>query len=194
MNTSTMKKLSNEGVPNHILDVIYGGADKKLIFPKNERNNNTVGIVSNCSDRKNPTLIKRIIQKLEHRQFKVIGSGWERILCDQENVTLVDHNYSKLNEHYRDIDVFFSASFEEGGPIPLIESMMSNAVPVTTRVGFCPDIIEHGKNGFLFDVTDDDSHIISLIDKAFSFNQEVKDSVKHLTWKNFSLNITKYFE
>jgi len=194
MNTATKIKLQKEGIPNHLLYVIYGGADEELIIPKSIRNNNTVGIVSNYSDRKNPFLIKRIIQKLKHRQFKVIGSGWEKILSDQENVTLVSHDYSNLNDHYRDIDVFFSASFEEGGPIPLIESMMSNAVPVVTRVGFCPDIVNHGKNGFLFDVIDSEDHVISLIEKAFTFNENINNSVEHLTWKNFSSNIIQYFE
>ena len=30
--------------------------------------------------------------------------------------------------------------------------MMSNCVPVASKTGFCPDIINHGQNGFLFDI------------------------------------------
>jgi glycosyltransferase involved in cell wall biosynthesis len=194
MNTATKLKLQKEGIPNHLLNVVYGGADNNLLIPKKKRNSNTVGIISNCSGRKNPELIKKVIQKLKKRKFKVIGCGWEKFLSDEENVTIIEHNYSKLDDHYNDVDVFFSASFDEGGPIPLIESMMSNAVPVVTRVGFCPDIINHGKNGFLFDVTDSVDHVISLIEKAFTFSNTVNDTVAHLTWKNFSMNIIKYFE
>lgn len=194
MNTATKNNLAKEGIPNHLLHVVYGGADNNILFPKKKRNNNTVGIISNCSGRKNPELIKRVIQKLKKRNFKVIGFGWGEFLSDEKNVTIIEHNYSKLDDHYKDVDVFFSASFEEGGPIPLIESMMSNAVPVTTRVGFCPDLINDGVNGFLFDATDSVDHIISLIEKAFTLSNNVNDTVAHLTWKNFSSNIIQYFE
>ena len=194
MNTASKLKLLKEGIPNHLLQVVYGGADNNILFPKKRRDHNTIGIISNCSGRKNPELIKSVIQKLKYRKFKIIGRGWEKFLSGEVNTTILEHNYIKLNDHYKDIDVFFSASFDEGGPIPLIESMMSNAVPVVTRVGFCPDIVKHGKNGFLFDVTDSEDHVISLIERAFTFNENINNSVEHLTWKNFSLSIIQYFE
>ncbi len=53
---------------------------------------------------------------------------------------------------YSTFDVFLSISNLEGGPIPLVEAMMSNAVPVASRTGFAPDLIQHGENGFIFDL------------------------------------------
>ena len=50
---------------------------------------------------------------------------------------------------YSKMDVFVSPSILEGGPVPILESMMSNCVPVASKTGFCPDIINHGQNGFL---------------------------------------------
>ena len=63
---------------------------------------------------------------------------------------------------------FLIIIFFRGGPIPLLEAMMSNCFPVITDVGFCSDVVINGKNGFLFDPYNYKlEEVISLIERAF---------------------------
>ena len=89
------------------------------------------------------------------------------------------------------MDVFVSPANLEGGPIPLIETMMCNIVPVASKTGFAPDIIQHGKNGFLFDVGADAEEVGELIKKAIKFEGNINRSVENYTWKNFSKEIQR---
>jgi hypothetical protein len=87
------------------------------------------------------------------------------------------------------MSVFVSASELEGGPIPLLEAMMSNAVPVASRTGFAPDIIEHGRNGFIFDVGATAETVAPLIEQAFGIDCDVHDTVRHCSWDHFAANV-----
>jgi glycosyltransferase involved in cell wall biosynthesis len=49
------------------------------------------------------------------------------------------------------------ASTEEGFPFSLVEGICCGLVPVTTPVGTIADLIETGRNGFLFDQEDDET-------------------------------------
>ncbi|MBD1845976.1 glycosyltransferase [Cyanobacteria bacterium FACHB-63] len=89
------------------------------------------------------------------------------------------------------MDVFVSASRLEGGPIPLIEAMMCNVFPVASDTGFSTDIIRHGENGFIFDVEASTDTICAYIEQAFTMDVDVHTTVKHLSWKNFSLDVQK---
>tara|TARA_S200000501_G_C20598178_1_gene644676 strand:- start:506 stop:793 length:288 start_codon:yes stop_codon:yes gene_type:complete len=92
--------------------------------------------------------------------------------------------------------VFLSLSFLEGGPIPLLEAMMSNCFPVITDVGFCSDVVINGKNGFLFDPYNYKlEEVISLIERAFMMDDiNIRDTVMEYTWDCFSKNVLKELE
>lgn len=49
--------------------------------------------------------------------------------------------------------VFVMPSLSEGGPRTALEAMMLGMPVVSTKVGFMPDAIVHGQNGFLADAT-----------------------------------------
>ncbi len=53
---------------------------------------------------------------------------------------------------YRALDVYLVASRQEGGPKAALEAMACGVPLVSTRVGQVPDLVEHGRNGFLVDV------------------------------------------
>jgi glycosyltransferase involved in cell wall biosynthesis len=52
---------------------------------------------------------------------------------------------------FRRSRVIVISSWWEGFPFVLVEAMCSGVVPVSTKVGSVPDIIEHGRNGLLLD-------------------------------------------
>jgi glycosyltransferase involved in cell wall biosynthesis len=107
------------------------------------------------------------------------------------NFAYNEGGYEDYPAFYNQLDVFVSLSELEGGPIPILESMMSNVVPVATRTGFAPDVIRHGENGFLCDIHASIDHVNSLIDKALELDADVRSTVLQYTWKNFSKQIQK---
>jgi glycosyltransferase involved in cell wall biosynthesis len=67
--------------------------------------------------------------------------------------------------------------------------MMSNVVPVCSRTGFGPDLIEHGHNGFLFDVDAPIEIIYDLVEQAFDLETNIRATVQDRTWQSFSADI-----
>src|SRR5262249_49862321 len=52
-------------------------------------------------------------------------------------------------------DCLLLTSFTEGFPNAVLEAMVLRVPPVATKVGECPYMIDHGEDGYLFDVDDD---------------------------------------
>jgi glycosyltransferase involved in cell wall biosynthesis len=69
--------------------------------------------------------------------------------------------------------------------------MMSNAVPVASRTGFAPDLIRHGKNGFLFDLDASAKEIAGMIEAAFDLPTDVRETVERYDWDAFSAAIVR---
>ena len=102
------------------------------------------------------------------------------------NFRYVEAPYDEYPKYYRAMDVFLSAAAVEGGPIPLLEAMMSNAVPVAAATGFAPDLIEDEKNGFLFPPGAPVATVAALVESAHSVQVNVRRSVEHFTWDRFA--------
>ena len=133
---------------------------------------------------------------MPHRKFHLVGRNWGNYekfskLLVQENFTRIMSNldYDMYPDLYSNGSYFVSPSILEGGPVPILESMMSNCVPVASKTGFCPDIINHGQNGFLFDVNAGYKEVIGLIDKAFDLKINTRETVEEFTWSNCSKKI-----
>ena len=101
-----------------------------------------------------------------------------------------DRPYEEYPSLYREMDVFVSPSFLEGGPVPLLEAMLSNIVPVASNTGFCPDLIEVGKNGFLFDPYKDTSeYVAGLIRQALQLSGDIRQYAVPHSWENYGEEI-----
>lgn len=183
------------GLPEEKTLVVLGGADPDM-FRTHTRGHGVVGLSSSFYERKNPDCLMEIVRLLPHRRFHLIGRHWEQYALFEDmraapNFRYVTVPYDRYPEHYAGFDVFLSMSTLEGGPIPLLEAMMSNAVPVASRTGFGPDLIRHGENGFLFDIGASAAEIAGLIDKAFAIEADVRSTVVDHTWANFARIITE---
>ena len=183
------------GLPEDKTVVVLGAADPAL-FRFHERGNGVVGLSSSFYERKNPDCLLEVIKLLPHRDFLLLGRKWNQYALFEEmkalpNFTYRSVPYQAYPDLYGTFDVFLSMSSLEGGPIPLVEAMMCNAVPVASRTGFAPDLIRHGENGFIFDLDASPKEIAALIEDAFALDADVRETVERYDWNNFSASIVK---
>lgn len=176
-----------------------GAVDIKLFQPINRLKNKFIGFSSNFYDRKNPDLIFEIIKSNPNREFKIIGSGWDKYekfheLQSLKNLKIIKTNYINYPSEYQTLRIFISVSKLEGGPLPTLEAMSCNVFPIVTNTGFNKEVIDHGKNGFLIDIDAKVSEISELINLAWDFDENVSKSVNRYDWDNFSKNIINYMK
>lgn len=181
------------GLPVEKTAVILGAADPNL-FRYHDRGSGVVGLSSSFYERKNPDSLLQVMKLLPHRDFLLLGRNWNQYALFEEmlalpNFTYKSAPYREYGDIYATFDVFLSISRLEGGPIPLIEAMMSNAVPVASRTGFAPDIIRHGSNGFIFDLDASPETIAEMIESAYDLHGNIRETVEQLTWENLSASI-----
>lgn len=190
MCTKFFEYVVQQGVAADRIQTVIAGADPQMFRP-HVRGGGAVGFCTAYYPRKNPDRVLEIIRAAPHRRFILMGRNWERYerfdeLLALPNFTYMQTEYKNYPQFYRQLDVLVSPAVLEGGPIPLIEAMMCNVVPVAGNTGHAPDIITHGENGFIFDVNAGVDVICSLIDRAFELNADVSRTVAHLTWKRFT--------
>jgi len=183
------KWLVEQGLDKERVTFVLGGADPQM-FHYHERSGNTIGFVSKFYPRKSPDKMLEIVEQMPDKEFILLGREWKKYsqfakLQSFPNLQYVEPDYAQYPSIYGQMNVFVSLSKVEGGPIPLVEAMMSNVVPVASKTGFAPDLIRHGENGFLFDVDVDVESVVSLIRKAFDIRSNVRETVKGLTWERF---------
>jgi glycosyltransferase involved in cell wall biosynthesis len=186
--------LAREGVERKKLTYVLGAADPKFFRHHTRSPDGLIGFCTAFYERKNPQLILEVVKKLPGRNFILLGRNWEQYprfseLIESPNFSYVNVPYSEYPRYYDTLSVFVSTSILEGGPIPLIEAMMCNIVPVASKTGFAPDIIEHGRNGFLFDIGSPAELVCDFIEKSFALETDVRTTVEHLSWTNFSLQM-----
>lgn len=190
--------LIEKGLEASRVQTITGAADPEM-FQSHTRGGGKVGFCSAYYERKLPDRILEIARSLPEYNFVLMGRKWDEYpryaeLIDLPNLEYREAAYKDYPGFYRELDVFVSASQLEGGPIPLLESMMSNVVPVASDTGFAPDVIEHGKNGFLFPSDESDvSRICDLVRQAMQLTGDIRKTVLAYNWENYAAQHAKLF-
>ncbi len=198
LNSEIKEYLEEIGVKSNILKVMHIGTSSEFFY-YHERKDGGIGFCSNFGTRKNPDLIFNLVRNMPDKKFYLIGRNWEdynkfKELSQLPNFTYYNNMpYESYPDLYSKIDVFVSPSTLEGGPVPVLESMMSNCVPVASKTGFCPDIIAHGENGFLFEIDSKYQDVIPLIEQAYTLKTNVRNTVLEYTWQNCSKKIDDLF-
>ncbi len=198
LNSAMKANLISLGVKPELLKVLHIGTSSSFFY-RHTRGVGGVGFCSSYGPRKNPDLVYNIIKNMPNRMFHLIGRNWENF--DKFNAlealpNFIYHNnkpYESYPELYNKLDVFVSPSLLEGGPVPVLEAMMSNCVPVASKTGFCPDIIQHGVNGYLFDLDATHEDVIPLIEEAYELKTNVRETVMPYTWENCSKKLDELF-
>jgi len=94
--------------------------------------------------------VGRIYRRKNFEQFQRVAralrpSGIHSRL-KSDHFPLSEEAYIRLLD---DHPVYLCTSFQEGGPLPIMDAMHRGAVVLSTPSGQAPELVEHGKNGFL---------------------------------------------
>jgi len=199
LNSKVQRELIAAGLDAKKTSLIHIASDPDFFY-KHERKTGDVGFCSAFGERKNPDLVYQLVKNMPERKFHLIGRYWENYerydeMKNMANFTYYNNkSYDTYPNLYSKIDIFISPSILEGGPVPVLEAMLSNCFPIASKTGFCPDVISDGKNGFLFDIDAEYSEVIKLIKLADSKTIDVRQTALEYSWKNCSQKIDKLFQ
>ena len=199
LNSKVQRELIAAGLDAKKTSLIHIASDPDFFY-KHERKTGDVGFCSAFGERKNPDLVYQLVKNMPERKFHLIGRYWENYERYDEMKNMANFNYYNNESYdiypdlYSKIDIFISPSILEGGPVPVLEAMLSNCFPIASKTGFCPDVISDGKNGFLFDIDAEYSEVIKLIKLADSKTIDVRQTALEYSWKNCSQKIDKLFQ
>lgn len=94
--------------------------------------------------------VGRIYRRKNFEQFQRVARAARRLgiraYLKGDHFPLSEEGYIALLDRH---PIYLCTSFQEGGPLPVMDAMLRGAVVLTTPVGQAPEIIEHGKNGFI---------------------------------------------
>ena len=199
LNSKVQKELIAAGLDAKKTALIHIASDPDFFYT-HQRETGAVGFCSAFGERKNPEMVYQLVKNMPERKFFLIGRYWENYerydeMKKMTNFTYYNNeSYDTYPDLYNTIDIFISPSTLEGGPVPVLEAMLSNCFPIASKTGFCPDIISNGKNGFLFDIDADYTEVIRLIKLADSKTIDVRQTALEHSWKNCSQKIDTLFQ
>ena len=114
---------------------------------------------------KGPDIFIQSMARLKHRipELFVVLSGPSRGYVKEELEKLgvpyrhfLLNHYPEVGQLFQALDLYLVTSRQEGGPKAILESMASGVPIVTTRVGQAMDLVQHGKNGFMVEIEDNE--------------------------------------
>jgi glycosyltransferase involved in cell wall biosynthesis len=198
LNSNVRQELIDAGLNPEKTELIHIASDPNFFY-HHERTTGSAGFCSAFSDRKNPEMIFNLVKHMPERHFYLIGRYWDRYekyeeLISFPNFTYFDNeDYEKYPDLYNKIDIFISPSYLEGGPVPVLEAMLSNCFPIASNTGFGPDVIQHDENGFIFEADTDYNEVIELINQADSKTIDVRATAMQHSWENCSKKLDTLF-
>jgi glycosyltransferase involved in cell wall biosynthesis len=81
-----------------------------------------------------------------------------------------------------DSKIFISCSKGEGFPVSLLEAMNCGCVPVVSNVGDIVDVIQNGKNGYVFNDTDDETEFAGYLEQLLLDSNSIV-AMRHEAYK-----------
>ena len=110
------------------------------------------------------------VPELEQEQLRALG---EQVY---HHVPFLDADH--LPGYYAAMDAVLLPSYYDGMPNVLLESMALGRLVVASKAGAMPDVIEHGVNGFLFEIGD---YVDAgrALDQALSMDSAERDTMSN---------------
>jgi glycosyltransferase involved in cell wall biosynthesis len=193
------KKLALEHYPINI-EVIPNGVDLNDLDPGIIRVNGPpkITFAGRLMPQKNPVGLIRIMAQLSDLdwEFLMLGDGPLRAEVEHEialagledRFTLTGWvTPEDVSESFMESDILFMPSVAEGLPIIGVQALAMGLAIVGSRVGGFLEIVEQGKNGFLFSPENSDAMEIEL-------RNLIRNPEKLLTFRKTSREFAERFE
>ncbi len=95
---------------------------------------------------------------------------------------------NRLLELYQNSHCFINPSFCEGMPNTVLEAMACGLIVIASNVPGNNDIIKHGQNGLLFDLSSHEEmrDFLGVVTKSHNLNEKLKRNARETVLKKFS--------
>ena len=179
------------GLDETKIRIVYFGIDSDVLaLHSNSEKNNLVILASKFGPRKGLEILPSLIREMPTFEFMILGRNWEKFIEKnslnlEPNFQYQNFNFRTRNEYFPLAKYFLSLSELEGGPIPLLECLSLGVIPICTNTGFAPDLIEHGRIGYLLNIPPTVSEVKRALLEACNHASIKRVDVSHLTWKTF---------
>lgn len=169
--------------------LIRNGVDKERFFssPKKRGENAPILIFVGRPEReKNPGHILEIANRVKNPLLLIGGSKEEFSNFGElsSNIKVIGIT-DKIEEYYKESDIFIQTSSSEGLSNALLEAMSSRNVPITYPSGDAIFLIKNGHNGFLCDNTDEIVEKINFLSINFDEYQKISENARKTIEEKF---------
>lgn len=185
------KMIQKEGIPEDLISVIYNpiseeeisDLDKKKARDKLDLNFEKILLfVGSLTEKKGAHLIPELAREIDGADFVVIGDGPLKSSFTETGIENLHYlgkiPHRKINDYYKAADYLLVPSLwhEPFGRV-VIEGQVNSAIPIATRVGGIPELINEGKNGVLVD-SKDTSVFIEKIQRNLKEHKSMSERMK----------------
>ncbi len=211
VSNSVRNNIHELGIKEHLIRVIYGSSidvnnikrkNYEVIDEMNTDKKNVVCISRLSAEKGVDVFIKAIscIDKdtLDQLRFFIIGDGPEKNTLIELSQKLSVGKYVSFMGFRNDIDNILNSSYitvlsshTEGLPLCILESMAMSKVCICSNVGGIPEIIEHDKNGFLFEDGNykELAHYITICVNNENMLQKMQETAYDTIKNKFDINV-----
>lgn len=172
--------------PREKIRVIYNGI-RPLINKKPPPVKYDFLNCASLTEIKNQALLISAINELNDKDVKVciVGGGpkeaeYNNLIKDfklEQNVFMAG-KVPDPSPYYFESKFFILTSITEGNPITILEALSTGMPVIAPRVGGIPDLIEDGKNGFLFDTNISSAELSELLKKVLLLKESEIATIK----------------
>ncbi len=202
--TFVKKTLTKHGVDEKKIIMNFYGfnplkkTDRKLNFDRAKLQIAFTGLVSPS---KGFHILKHVAKLTEKiADFHVFGHPVSRKILKNLPGNVFFHGFvshKTLSEYYSTMDIFYFPTLYDASGLALLEAMNYGLVPIASVNSIAPDIIKHGKTGFIISPEDVDNtiHYIEILRRDRKLlkhmSETVQMSIKKFTWSEYQ---KKYVE
>jgi len=168
------KELSFDGK----IKVIYNGIDQHVFYPKKTKNNRKIQILfaGNLTQKKGVHWLLPIINRLNSNiEILYTNSSKKLNYLNHPRIRPLGRiAYQKMVDVYQQVDILLFPTVREGFGLVVAEAMACSLPVVASDCSSLPELIDHGKGGFLCPVGDVAAFaekINLLADNAFLRNE-----------------------
>ncbi|MDT0688592.1 glycosyltransferase family 4 protein [Salegentibacter sp. F188] len=178
--------------------VVYNGIDTSVYLKRKEENRGKFIVASHLRESKGIQDLIEAVKNLPEPVRKVLiieifGEGpFEKDLKQMVEAYNLQEQFSfkgsspQLPQLFRNYSYMLQPTYMECFSLSILESLGANVPVITTPVGGNPEIISHGKNGYLFQAGDIEE-LRELLQRVMARELDISQDVSGLIEREYSL-------